>query len=748
MKIKTKLLAGSILLTAIPVIIVATITSWQSITASHEALEQKAEQQLIAIREMKRMQIEDYFAGIKRQTEAFVSTPATIKAMKGFTTTYNSFVSESIPDNEISELRQPLQNYYSSQFASQYSKMNDNPNPLGEKHKLDKLSINSRYGYVHNTNHPVFREVLERNGYYDIFLVDPDTGNIVYSVFKELDFATSLKSGPYASSGIGEAYRLAMKGSPDQTYITDFAQYTPSYDSPAAFISAQIREDGKLLGIGIIQIPIDQINDVMTSHHRWKDVGQGDSGETYLVGPDKTLRSISRFQVEDNAGYLKALRDGGIADNIVKQIDAKGSGIGFQPVTTFGAEEGLKGNSGFTQFNDYRDVPVLSAYGPVDILGLRWTILSEIDVAEAFASATELKNTLLMEIIIITLIVVALGSLLGWQFARSIVNPMDHLSNKIAQIGDESDLTQRIGLDRKDELGNMSQALDEMFSRFHQTMQEIMDSSSQLSSAATELSAISTQTQATIQEQYAETEQIATAMEEMSMTSQDVAKNTAEASTAANDASQASDQGRQVVSETVTTINELADKIDNTSNAINKLKADSDGITAVLDVIRSVAEQTNLLALNAAIEAARAGDAGRGFAVVADEVRSLASRTQESTEEIQKIIDGIRLGSENSVKLMEMSTGQAGSSVQQVNETNEALSRIIQAVNSISDLNHGIASAAEEQNVVSQDVAKGIHRIVQSFEESNIATNQTAESSESLNQLAVGLNELVKKFKI
>ena len=775
MKIKHKLLLGSITLVVVSLITLATIVTWQSASQSQQALEEASEAKLIAIRDMKTMQIEDYFDNLRIQAESLVTRPATIKAMRDFSRAYKNFINESGSADKISEFKNTLKDYYTNEFGTRYKTLNgnqainanaildkisdsaialqyylisQNEHPLGSKHLLNKLPIFSTYGAIHNASQPILRELLERYGYYDIFLVEPENGNIVYSVFKELDYATSLKTGPYANSGIGKAFQLALNGDAGQVYLTDYEKYTPSYDAPASFIAAQIRDGEELLGIGIIQIPIDKVNAVMTSHGKWQEVGLGASGETYLVGADHTLRNMSRFQVEDSEGYLDALKKAGMPADTLKTIAAVGSGVGLQTVYSAGVDAALNGNKGFAIYPDYREVPVLSAYGPVNILGLQWAILSEMDEEEAFAPARSLIQHLISSSLSVTIALTLISSLLVWWLAKSISNPMQLLAGKIKNIGDHADLTQKINLQRSDEIGDISKELDRMFSSFHDTMIHIYDSSNQLASAATEMAAISTQTQTTVEQQHQETEQMATAVEEMSMTSQEVARNTAEASGSASHANSATEQGREVIGKTVNAINALAEKVHNTSDAINKLKNDSDAIEAVLDVIRNVAEQTNLLALNAAIEAARAGEAGRGFAVVADEVRSLASRTQESTEEIQRIINQVIQGADQSVRLMDESSQQASSSVEQANNTNQALDQIVQSVMMISDLNHSIASAAEEQNVVSQDVAKGIHRIAQSFEESTTVARQSAEASESLSRLAEGLNLQVKKFRI
>jgi methyl-accepting chemotaxis protein len=251
-----------------------------------------------------------------------------------------------------------------------------------------------------------------------------------------------------------------------------------------------------------------------------------------------------------------------------------------------------------------------------------------------------------------------------------------------------------------------------------------------------------------VERQRSETDQVATAINQMTATVQEVASNATNAAASANSADNNAKVGKEVVAATSDAISRLADEVENATNVIKGVEQDSASIGSVLDVIKGIAEQTNLLALNAAIEAARAGEQGRGFAVVADEVRSLASRTQESTQEIEEMIAKLQTGSKNAVGVMEQSREQAQAGVEQAREAAEALESITGAVATINDLNTQIASAAEEQSAVSEEINRSVVSISQISEETATGAEQTTSSANDLSKLAGDLQGLVSQFRV
>ena len=310
------------------------------------------------------------------------------------------------------------------------------------------------------------------------------------------------------------------------------------------------------------------------------------------------------------------------------------------------------------------------------------------------------------------------------------------------------DLVPRVQLDNKDELADLAQSFNSMADQFSDVIRQLETSIDILASSTEEMSMTSQETNQGVQQQQEQIEQVATAMTEMAATVQEVAKNASETAAATQGAHASATQGMELISHTKEVINSLTEEIDEATSVVHELAEDGEKIGGVLGVIKSIAEQTNLLALNAAIEAARAGENGRGFAVVADEVRTLASRTQESTEEIQTMIERLQSGTAKAVSVMLEGKKRSESTVIETNKENDFLEKIAESVVNIDDMATHIASASEEQAAVADEISRNISNISHVTEQSAQSSLQISQSSEDLAKLASDIQVLISRFKV
>ena len=774
MNLRAKFLLLGCSLAMLPALALSLFVSITSYEEGKGAIEDLSKDHLVSIRESKKSQIERYFETIQNQVLSFSKDRMIVNAMREFRQGFDEFRAQServAPDQQRNsveqyyredylreyqnrnggaspDVRSLLQGLDADSMALQYAFIAASPEPLGAKDALVSLGDNSLYSKLHEIYHPPIRDYLQRFEYYDIFLVAADTGDIVYSVFKELDYTTSLKDGPYAKSGIGRVFKQALESSnEDAVAIDDFHPYTPSYQDPAAFIASPIFDQGRKIGVLIFQMPIDRINAIMTHDRRWLENGLGASGETYLVGADFKMRSLSRFLIEDKAAYLQALESAGESAQIRGVIETKNTSIGLQSVNTEGAQKALGGETGYSIFDDYRGVSVLSAYAPLSIPGLQWVIMSEIDESEAFHESETMFSSMIWIVCLsmIGLAVVAVGMSL-W-FSSRLASPIVEFTEQLSDIVERRDLTLRVPVKGKDEIARGAKEINKLLETFQRRVSEQAQTANQLSDSSKALHRQIQKVVASSDAQEAQSQSISSAATELTATAGEVAASAEQTSASTGNAHRLAEQGKRLIEDRIESIRAQAENIGNINNELIQVSEAGEKIARVLQVISDIAEQTNLLALNAAIEAARAGDQGRGFAVVADEVRSLAQKTHASTDEIHSTIASLHDSISRAQKVTEQGVRESENSVEGAGKMRESLSEILEQVIQIQAMNEQVASAATEQLAVSDDIAKSIIEVNALSEENRKAAQMSDAEAESLDELVEVLRQRSNEFK-
>ena len=777
-KIGTKLLLAIL----VPALLSIGVICLIGFVSAKQTLEEQSFKQLMAVRESKKIQIENYFQQIRKQVRTFSEDSMIVDAMLEFETAFRDRPVELNMKDE-----NQLRDYYQTEFlprlnknleqaanirsfwpkeeivlAMQFEYLAANTFPTGEKDsKIDSITKNP-YSEAHVKYHPIIRNYLKTFGYYDIFLIDHESGNIVYSVFKEVDFGTSLLDGPYKDTNFAKAFRAArMATKKDFVRMTDFEPYSPSYNAPAAFIASPIFQGEKKIGVLIFQMPIVEINRVMTGDNNWEREGLGQSGETYLIGLDHKMRNNSRFLIEDKQNYLSQIKKLGVDSKVFRQIENLQTTILLQEIHTEVTDAALAGKTGTKIIEDYRKIPVLSAYAPVNIPDVQWAILSEIDEAEAFDMINTIRNYLGGFLFLVLFLL----SGLAFFIARTITRPVNDLvdmSKDIAQ--GEGDLTKRMEVATKDELGELSTWFNMFLERLNNMVSEIKKHAANINVSSQEMALGNQDLSNRTNQQSSSLEETATAMEEINS----IVQNNAEDAKNANEITQKAQKSvvdsrtelLDAVNNSIEMNQDMLQNLQSTNkdvvSAMEEIMESSKKIEGIITLMNDIAFQTNLLALNASVEAARAGEHGKGFAVVASEVRKLAHRSSKASTEIGVLIQ-TSLGHINSgrnlVKDGEEGMDEMRTKIETMlnnlkSESDSNLNGILTSVKEVSEVMENIKVASEEQAEGVDQINKAIADMDRITQENSALVEQNTTTSQNMAQEAENLEELLNTFKV
>lgn len=773
MNIRRKLVLGATVIGFVPVLVAALVLSWEANITGKVLLEAQANNQLISVRDVTLENVETYFDLVKKNINSITTSQTTIEAMADFSGSFSSHAQKA--DLPVVKTTSAVSQFYQQKFAPlfkkynaedppistsfnkmnanamalQYSYISQNDADLDKKHALVYSPDYSAYSESHGFYHVNFRELIANFGYKDLILIDPKTSDIVYSVSKNIDFATNLKNGPFANTGLAQAYN-AIVANPvkGEVSITDFSSYEPSLGFPIMFIAAPIFDMDNFIGVIVVKSSIKQLNDIFTHHQSWQNIGLGGTGETYVVGQDSKLRSVSRLFIENPDKYLSVLESQGMSKLDLNRIKLSGSLVGVVPVNTDAVQLGLKGEIGSTRYQNLAGDGVLSAYRPFKIGDANWVLVSEINENEAFAATVELQNAILKISIVVICIALIMSALAGYIFSKSMTSPIMTTINTLKNIAEgDGDLTQRLDDKRQDEMGELSREFNRFISNVHNIVLQVASNSASIKSNIDKLNEISHTTTLAMVEQRKQTDNVAISFGNLNTTSQDTAEVTSQVMLSAKEAALVTDDGRQVVKNNQETILSLATSLRESCGTIEALGKEVENIGSVLAVIQSIAEQTNLLALNAAIEAARAGEQGRGFAVVADEVRTLAAKTQDSTADIQETINKLKSTASMATRMMHQSEQIGLDTVKQSSHVENALNDISTLINQVSDALERAAANTKVQSSLVFEMDNNIQSIAISAESVSSQALKSENLNANIQQNSDRLFELVGRFK-
>jgi methyl-accepting chemotaxis protein len=829
--IRSRLIFGSLGLSLIPLILISVVVGILATRLSGDAIETRVKDQLRAVHTVKSNEIRESFGALASALRSLSSSEDIVAAVPQLTALSSELVTKVTTPAEAQ--RQALNAYYNAEFerefgarnsgakagmadamrelpakalAMQYLYIARNPNPLGSKSLLlNSADDTSGYSILHNRLQPQMRYWIREYGFYDIFLVDTN-GDIVYTYFKELDFGTNLRNGPWSKTPIGEAYRQAAQASdPRGVYLSDFAPYRPSYDDQAAFLSTPLFERGQRVGVLIAQMPIDRINQVLNFGGDWEQAGLGKTGETVLLGADGNHRSDSRRLINERDRYFAELAARGVPAAKINEVKAKDSTIGNISDASEPAKAALAGQNALGEFDDYLGTPVLAAAGPIDALNRRFGFVVKLDQDEAYGPIVSLTRQIGGTAIAALALLGLIAAFVALRLARSINVPLSQVQDTVQRVG-AGDLDARTGLQSGDEIGQLAKAFDGLLDekvtelaraqkeneQLNNSVIEIMMSVAQLAqrdlnikvpvsedvtgAVSDAINMMTTSTAGALKKVNSISAQVSDSSGKVRERADTVLKLADEASNQANAASaelsstanalrqigeQAQGAGREaeralgataealnVVRATVDGITNSRDQIRETEKRVKRLAERSQEISSAVTIIGQIAERTSVLALNASMQAVAAGEAGRGFAVVADEVKRLAENAREATQQIAGLVNAIQSDTTETLQAMNGTIAQVVDITKLADRAGTQMNDTRAATEALVNSVRTISQATQTQGEASQRLLARAYELISASQRTLEEIELQRGDTEQLAESATSLVRTVSEFRL
>lgn len=765
MKIKNKLVYGSLGLVFGSLILVTLVSNSVTSNMVSETVDSLTRSKLESILALKKRQIESYLVGLRKQVQLMALDQNSGSAAFHFDSTLDILEQNtSFSDKK----KEALMAYYTEAFKVPFDQQNsqpaktadafyadmdvnamtlqyhyivDNPNPVAEKYKMESpVNDFSSYSSAHAGYHRSFIGYAEKLGFGDVFLIGPE-GRVNYSLKKGFELGTNLKDGPFSDTGLSRVFSKALELEQGQLAFEDFAAYTPLHNAPAAFIATPFIKFKRIRGVLVVQFPIDTIDGIMTDDQSWSKVGLGETGQAYLLGPDATLRSTSRLNVENVEQYVASLQASGDYDEqTMEQVRARRTGIGLQRVNTLAAERALAGESGFEVLIDKEGKHILSTYAPINVEGFDWAILSEIEQSEAFAVLAELQTSLSATLLLLMVGVMVVAAVFILFLARSIFQPIDRIALSMQQISEgNASLTSRLDDRGNNEIAAFAESFNRFVAKLEYVVNAVTEHSLKLVKQSAELTQLSKTGKEQSLEQKAQIDTIDGSIRKISDSIEQNSNRAQQAFGLASNANRKALDGRVATENAIAAIQSVATEVDKTTRVLSTLETDVNNVAEVLAVINSISDQTNLLALNAAIEAARAGEHGRGFAVVADEVRSLSHKIQSETHLIYETINKLSVASEQVVAAVSGSGKQVEEGTGLSRSAGEAMDEVVSGSQEISEMNQEIAATTSEQTEL-------VHQIRNSVQQTEMISARSTEAADQIDRIGNNIENLAREL--
>ena len=832
MLIRQKLSFGALGLTFVPLVLTAMLL-WRGATdVASQAVTSQTETQLVALRDLKSQQVRDELESRLVALRALAANRGTVEAYKGFRATFDGAAAELAKGEDPARKRQAMLDFVEQQFGAEFAKRNPgaapslvelidkrdpvtvalqhqyitaNPQPLGEKDKAVAAEARFAYNEQHAVWHPTLERAQKLFGFYDIFLIDTANDKLVYTVFKELDFATSLATGIAAKSKLAEAYyKVKNAKSPQDLYLSDYEPYLPSYNDQAAFAAVPLFDGERQIGVLAVQFPIDKITAAVNSSGNWKSIGLGETGDTYVVGADRLLRTNVRDVLERKEAFVNTM---GERLNATQRelVLRKNTSIGLVDANSQAVQEALAGRSGVGRFVDHRGIEMVGAYAPLKIGNLNWGIVTAVSAAEAGQPIEALNTSMLARAGGLAFGVMIVVGVLVSLFLRGFMKPIETLygtvrkvaagetaersrlegSDEIGQLGrafdellderitaleksqkenetlnnsviallqvvfqlSQKDLTVRADV-TEDVIGTLSSSINQLSDETGRTLAEVRHIAGEVRQASESVTQQADQVDRTARNERQALEQMASQLERATRQLTQVAKLSESSNRTAGQASAATEAALRTVAATVKGMDELRESISETEKRFKRLGERSQEISSAVSLINTISERTHVLALNASMQAATAGEAGRGFAVVAEEVQRLSDSSRQATQQIAQLVQNIQLETNETIYTMNRLITQVVQQSERAQQAGTEMTETRQTTTELVQMVQQIAGFSEQQSLLARELQLAVAKLNRGSLATVGAINQQTTSTQSLLNASTRLLDAVSQFKV